>query len=195
MIVMGVVAGAIVWAFLFVMDLLIGLIWGRLPAYFDFVFLPLVICVIGGFVIGIYQKVFGTYPESLDTVLAKVKKDGRYEYKNIMVYSTAALLPLIFGASVGPEAGLTGTIAGICTWVGDRMKRFGTDFKHMTEIGVAAALSSVFTAPLFGFAAPLFGKTSAGRKRGDEQAIKGMAGEETEEEISLTLPKTWKIVV
>ena len=213
MVVMGAVAGAIVWVFLFIMDFMIGLVWVRLPASLNFVFLPLVICIIGGVIIGAYQKVFGAYPESLDTVLAKVKKEGRYDYSNFAVYSVAALLPLIFGGSVGPEAGLTGTIAGICSWIGDRMKRFGADFKHMTEIGVAAALSSVFTAPLFGVAAPLFGRTTAARKDREEpsraQPPKSLSSEEStahtesssglqatpSQDSGLELAKPWKMAV
>lgn len=183
MIIMGAMAGAVVWLFLFIMDLSLGLIWETLPQYFDFMLFPLVVCIIGGLIIGLHHKYLGDYPESLDTVLEKVKKDNRYEYKNIGSYSVAALLPLIFGGSIGPEAGLTGTIAGLCTWVGDRMKRFGSDFRNMTEIGVSAALSAIFTAPLFGFAAPILGRTSGDRG----------SGAETEE--TFTLPKNWKIVV
>lgn len=185
MVAMGALAGAVVWAFLFIMELGLDLIWGTLPEVLDFSLLPLAVCGIGGIAIGVHHKFLGDYPESLDTVLAKVKKDNRYEYKNIVSYSTAALLPLIFGASVGPEAGLTGVIAGLCTWVGDRMKRFGSDFKNMTQIGIAAALSAIFTAPLFGFAAPIFGTTSGKRDVFTEN--------ETEE--SFVLPKSWKVIV
>ncbi len=92
--------------------------------------------------------------------------------------SIAALLPLFFGGSIGPEAGLTGAVAGICTWVGDRMKRFGADFQQLTSVGTMAAVSAIFTAPLFGFAAPLYEENGKGR---DEHTI--------------TLPKSSKIVV
>lgn len=185
MIAMGSIAGAIVWCFLFVMELSISFIWEFLPSHFDFAVLPLLICLVGGIIIGFYHKYFGDYPEDLDTVLGKVKETNRYEYNNIAVYSLGALLPLIFGASVGPEAGLTGTIAGICTWVGDRMKRFGSDFRNMTQVGVSAALSAIFTAPLFGFAAPIFGSTS-----GLSSSVDGETDETT-----FTLPKRWKILV
>ena len=57
------------------------------------------------------------------------------------------------------------------------MKRFGSDFKQLTSVGTMAALSAIFTAPLFGFAAPLYG----GEPEGSEQTI--------------TLPKTSKLVV
>ena len=89
--------------------------------------------------------------------MAKVKQNGRYEYDNLGQISVAALLPMIFGGSIGPEAGLTGAIAGVCTWVGDRMKRFGKQFRELTSIGMMAALSAIFTAPLFGVAGGMYG--------------------------------------
>ena len=77
---------------------------------------------------------------------------------------------------MGPEAGLTGVIAGLCTWVGDRMKRFGSDFRDLTCAGVQAALSAVFTAPLYGFAAPFAGSASDIPQGGE-----------------IVAPKRWKI--
>ena len=178
MIVTGAIAGAFVWLLLFVMNLGITFIWNKLPAHFGPLF-PIVACLVGGLVIGLFAKRFGSYPEDLNEVMAKVKRDGRYDYDKLGVMSVAALLPLFFGGSVGPEAGLTGAVAGISTWVGDRMKRFGADFQQLTSVGTMAALSAIFTAPLFGFAAPFYDD-------GDEAA-----GSQT----TITLPKSSKIVV
>lgn len=178
-IVTGALAGAFVWLFFFLMNKGLGFIWITLPAQFNFAFFPLVVCAVGGVIIGLYEKRFGPYPEELNVVMAKVKEDGRYDYNDIGVSSVAALLPLIFGGSIGPEAGLTGAIAGLCTWVGDRMKRFGAEFKQLTSVGTMAALSAIFTAPLFGFAAPLYGSCEQNSTGEDE----------------LVLPKTSKIVV
>ncbi|RDB60484.1 chloride channel protein [Gordonibacter sp. 28C] len=175
-IVTGAVAGAFVWALLFVMNLGITFIWSNLGSHFG-IYFPLAACLMGGLVIGLFAKRFGPYPEDLNAVMAKVKRDGRYDYDKLGPMSAAALLPLFFGGSVGPEAGLTGAIAGICTWVGDRMKRFGADFQQLTEVGTMAALSAIFTAPLFGFAAPLYGD-----------------GDDGTDDATITLPKNGKIV-
>ena len=169
----GALAGAFVWAFFFLMDAGLGFLWddGRLalagwleqvaPALargpFGVALFPFLVCVTGGLVIGLYEKKVGVATESLNAVMAKVKRSGRYEYDNLGKLSIAALLPLLFGGSVGPEAGLTGVIAGLCTWVGDRLRRFGGDFRAMTMLGCQAALTALFTAPLYGFAAPLSG--------------------------------------
>lgn len=145
---------------------------------FGFVPFPLIVCVLGGLLIGLYAKHTGIEPEDLNVVMAKVKKTGRYDYRHIGKLSLAALLPLLFGGSVGPEAGLTGVIAGLCTWVGDRMRRFGSDFRTLTIAGTQAALTAVFTAPFYGFVAPLSGTAD------------GSGGEE-----GITLPKAQKAVV
>ncbi len=57
----------------------------------------------------------GTKTDDLNQVMAKVKQDGRYPYDNLGKLLLAALLPLLFGGSIGPEAGLTGVIAGLST--------------------------------------------------------------------------------
>lgn len=136
----GSLAGAFVWLFFFLMDVGISFLWQTLPGWigsvtaeplpvlsqgpFGFVPFPLIVCVLGGLVIGLYAKHTGVEPEDLNSVMAKVKQDGRYDYSHIGKLSLAALLPLLFGGSIGPEAGLTGVIAGLCTWVGDRMRKF-----------------------------------------------------------------------
>ena len=189
----GALAGAFVWAFFFLMDAGLGFLWndgrealsgwleGVAPALargpFGVALFPFIICLAGGLVIGLYEKKTGVRTEELNDVMAKVKRDGRYEYDNLGKLSIAALLPLLFGGSVGPEAGLTGVIAGLCTWVGDRMRRFGSDFRAMTMLGCQAALTALFTAPLYGFAAPLSGSAD------------GAAGED------IVLPKAQKAFV
>lgn len=124
----------------------------------------------------------GIKTDDLNQVMAKVKQVGRYPYDNLGKLSLAALLPLLFGGSIGPEAGLTGVIAGLCSWVGDRMRRFGVEFRQLTLLGTQAALTALFTAPVFGFVAPL-----AGSADGDEDPAF--------DEITIKLPKAQKTVV
>lgn len=171
----GAVAGAFVWAFFRIMNAGLSFLWDTLPTLveplvaqalpgmekgaFDFLPFPLIVCLVGGLVIGLYEKHVGYVPEELPLVLGAVKKEGRYPYDHLGKRSVAALLPLLFGGSVGPEAGLTGIIAGLCTWVGDRTRALGSDIRLMTISGTQAALTAIFAAPLYGFAAPLPSET------------------------------------
>ena len=145
----GAIAGAFIWLLLFIMNLGISAVWDRVPIYLG-EFYPVIVCLIGGVVLGLFAKRFGDYPDTLPQVIAKVRENGRYEYHDLGAMSVGAILPLVFGGSVGPEAGLTGVIAAVCTWVGDRMRRLGKDIRDLTEVGVYAALSAIFAAPLFG---------------------------------------------
>ena len=154
-IIIGAVTGLIVWIFLKVMNIGINFLWNTLPNIVDIPFYTIIVCTIGGLIIGIWKKINGDYPENLEEVMEKVKKDGRYSYDKLGVVSISAMLPLIFGGSIGPEAGLSGVIAGLCTWVGDKLKYFFKEMKELTQIGVSATLSTIFNSPMFGFVAPI----------------------------------------
>ena len=108
--IIGAVAGGLVWALLKIMAVGMNLIWEWIPEHFLLPYYTIVVCVIGAFLIGIFRKVYGDYPEEMETVMAKVKTEKHYDYKNMLVMMIAAVLPLLIGSSVGPEAGLTGII-------------------------------------------------------------------------------------
>ncbi len=185
----GAFAGAFCWAFFFLMNLGIDLLWNQAPAFLGGIgcpalFYPLVFCTLGGLAIGLFQKRVGPYPDDMNTVLAEVKKSGRYEYKHIKAMFLGALMPLMFGGSIGPEAGLTGVIAGLCTWVGDRLRFVGSEMRELANAGTAAIISAIFAAPLFGLAAPLFGYA-------DESEGKAGTGDTPRVEV----PRPLKIVV
>ena len=158
----GAFAGAFAWAFFFLMNAGIHLLWDALPAALGSVGLPAVLypllfCLVGGVAVGLFQKRFGPCPDDMNTVMAAVKKTGRYEYDRIGISFTGAILPLLFGGSLGPEAGITGVIAGLCTWVGDRLRFVGHEMRELSTASTAAVLSAIFAAPLFGLFAPLAG--------------------------------------
>ena len=176
--VIGALAGAFVWLFFFLLNHGIQFFWHDLPARIGAWWWPLAFCLLGGVVIGLFQRKFGAYPEELNQVMEQVKATGRYEYDHIGAAAGGALLPLLFGGSVGPEAGLTGVIAGLCTWVGDRLRFLGAEFHRLASVGTAAVITAVFNAPLFGLAAPLLGSC-----------------DEVKPETKLEVPRTTKIIV
>lgn len=146
----GAVAGALVWVILKVMSLGMELIWTWIPGKISMPYYTLIVCTAGGVIIGVFRKIFGDYPEELETVMGKVKKEKRYDYSHMLVMIIAALLPLLIGSSVGPEAGLTGIIVGLCYWAGDNLKFAKQNTREYSQVGVAVSLSVLFHAPLFG---------------------------------------------
>lgn len=151
----GSVIAAIVWSFLRIMDLGIELLWSYIPDNFNFKFYPLAVCTVGGLIIGIFQKLTKAVPDELDSVIKKVKKDKFYPYDKVLLLCVSALLPLLFGGSVGPEAGLTGVIVGLCYWAGSNMKTAKSRIPDLLQIGISATLGTVFYAPLFGLIVPV----------------------------------------
>ena len=146
----GAVAGALVWILLKIMAVGTEFLWKWLPGKTTVPYYTILICVAGAAIIGIFRKIFGDYPEDLETVMGKVRTEKRYEYKNMLVMMVAALLPLLIGSSVGPEAGLTGIIVGLCYWAGDNLKFAKQNTRNYSQIGAAVSISVLFHAPLFG---------------------------------------------
>lgn len=187
-VVFGAFVGAFAWAFFFLMNSGIHLLWEVVPAQLaalglPAVFYPVAFCVLGGVCIGLFAAKAGPYPQDMNTVMAHVKATGRYEYDHLGASFFGALLPLLFGGSIGPEAGLTGVIAGLCTWVGDRLRFVGAEMRQLAESSTAAVISAIFATPLFGLAVPVLG--AADDSEGTLPASK----------ISLEVPKPMKVAV
>lgn len=148
---LGAFAGAILWCFLKLVEVGTDLIWEALPNLIgEISYYPIVICTIGGLIIGIFRKIVGDYPDSMMQVMGIVKTTGTYDYSKIIILIVAALLPLIFGASVGPEAGMVGVIVALGCWVTENVKYAGKNAKLYSKVGMAVSLSVLFHSPLFG---------------------------------------------
>ncbi len=143
-------AGIVIWTFLKIMSLGMHFLWEYVPEHWNLPCYTLIVCGIGGLIIGLVRKRFGDYPEELMTVFGKVKKDKFYEYRNMPVLLVSALLPLIFGSSVGPEAGMTGIIVALCYWAGENLKFARENSRAYSRIGIAVTLGVLFHSPLFG---------------------------------------------
>ena len=60
----GVIAG-IIWSFLKLLNIGIEFIWEWGKDSVNFPFYTIAVCLLGGLIIGLYQKKFGAYPEEL----------------------------------------------------------------------------------------------------------------------------------
>ena len=151
--IIGAVAGGVIWAFLKIMSLGIHFLWEWLPANYSIPCYTLLVCTVGGVLIGCFRRRFGDYPEELDAVMAKVKAEKTFDYSNMLVLLLSALFPLLLGSSIGPEAGLTGVIVGLCYWIGDNLSFARQNAKEYSQVGVAVTLGVLFRSPLFGVVA------------------------------------------
>ena len=150
---LGAAVGVVLWLFLRAVSLGTSLIWEALPSRLGGRWVTVPLCAAGGCLVGLLHRRFGDYPEELDTVMGKVKREKHYDYHPMLVMLLCALLPLVFGASVGPEAGLTGIIAGLCYWIGDNVTFARQNAALYSELGEAVTLGQIFHMPLFGILA------------------------------------------
>ncbi len=151
--ILGAVAGTVLWLFLQAVSLGTSLIWDAMPSYAGGQWVAVPVCAVGGCTIGLLHRRYGDYPDELDVVLGKIRREKHYEYRHFLPMLACALLPLMLGASVGPEAGLTGIIAALCYWIGDNMSFARKNAAMFTELGEAATLGQLFHMPLFGILA------------------------------------------
>lgn len=150
---MGFVIGVAVLLAMRLSGWLTELIWGgylhegvRLAGY------PLAVCTVGGLCIGLWTRFSGDRVRSLHDVMAEFRSTGSYHVhpaKGVVSF----LLPLVFGGSIGFEAGIAGLITSACCWIRDRLKAAGLRVGEVTQASVAASLSAIFGAPFAGIVA------------------------------------------
>lgn len=152
---LGAIIGTIVYGFMKLVNMGIDIVWKKIPNIIQVPFYTIIICTIGGIIVGIWKKFAGDYPEDMEHVIEKTKQEGKYPYDKIGIVCVSSYLPLIFGASIGPESGLIGIIVGLCSWLTDKFKHLFKEMKELTRIGISATLGTIFNNPMFGFTLPI----------------------------------------
>ncbi|PWF99724.1 chloride channel protein [Levilactobacillus bambusae] len=126
------------------------LLWETMPSWLGHPTIwPLIIGMGGGLVVGLLQKFVGPYPKNIKETMQLTKQASFYQgqiWRNLL----NAIVILIFGAGVGPEAALVAIGVGMSGWLSDRLKYSETDSDYWANTSMSTALALVFTNPFFG---------------------------------------------
>lgn len=156
---LGALAGIVTILFIRCFEAIQHVLWDKLPATLGlgnrYPFYTLLICTIGGLLVGLCIKYLGSYPKSIEESLEDFKKTKHFDYKHVPHAFVTSMVSLGFGAALGPEAALTTIIGGISTWINKRIKQSVSNIDELQYASVAGVLGALFGSPIGAAALPL----------------------------------------
>ncbi|MHC9531962.1 chloride channel protein [Dellaglioa sp. L3N] len=168
---LGLFVGIVASLFLVILNMFVHFIWVTIPGNLEWSYYPLAVGLIGGLLVGLFQKHLGDYPKTMHQTLREFKETGSVQYKkrvgkNIL----SAWIVLAFGASLGPEAALSSILGGLISWVGDKMKLTLKRREEFLNLGIGTMMATIFHAPLLGIGEAIEEDASAKKATGENWA-------------------------
>ena len=122
-VVLGLLSALITFVFIGLVHQSTGLIWDQaaLTLGMDPRLFTVLVCTLGGLVVGLLVKYFGDHSGIFAEVMNEFGKTGRFDYRNAPGIVITAFVSLIAGASLGPEAPLADACGGMGTLMSDRL--------------------------------------------------------------------------
>jgi len=159
-ILLGLISALVTFTFMFFVSRGTALVWEQaaLALGLDPRFFTLLVCTLGGLLVGLLVKVFGDHNAIFAELMLEFGRTGRFNYRNAPGIVVTAFVSLVSGASLGPEAPLADACGGIGTLISDRLKMDEEETRAMGFSGVSGMLASFITSP---FSGALLGLESA----------------------------------
>jgi H+/Cl- antiporter ClcA len=149
---MGIISASFTFLFMIVVNRGMSLVWQQVAAAIglDPRLFTLLICTAGGLLVGLLVKLFGDHNAIFSEIMLEFGKTGRFDYRNAPGIVITALVSLISGGSLGPEAPLADACGGIGTWLSDRFKLKENENRAMGYSGFSGMLAAFITSPFSG---------------------------------------------
>lgn len=152
--ILGFVSAVVTFVFITISNQLTALVWDSAASIlgletYAWLF-TLLVCTLGGLLVGLLVKIFGDHEAIFFMILQEFGKTGRFNYRNVPGILITALVSLVAGGSMGPEAPLADACGGIGTWVSDRLKLDDGETRVMGFGGLSGMLAAFITNPFGG---------------------------------------------
>ena len=151
-VILGAVSAVITFLFITLVHLLTGFVWEeiQLNLGLDARVFTLLICILGGLLVGLLVKLFGDHNAIFSELIQEFGKTGRFDYRHSPGIVITALISLISGASLGPEAPLADACGGLGTLAADKLKMTEQETRTMGYGGMSSMLAAFITNPFGG---------------------------------------------
>ena len=159
-VVLGLLSALVTFAFMALVHVGTGAIWEQAAQALgmDTRLFTVLICSIGGLLVGLLVKLFGDHNAIFAELMQEFGKTGRFNYRHAPGIVITALVSLIAGASLGPEAPLADACGGMGTLMADKLKLDERETRSLGFSGVSSMLAAFITSP---FAGAMLGLESA----------------------------------
>ncbi len=157
---LGLISAVMTFVFMVVVNVGQTLIWDQAAQALGIsheVF-TLVICSLGGLLVGVLVKTFGDHSGIFAEMMAEFGKTGRFNYHHAPGIVITALVSLIAGGSLGPEAPMADACGSLGTWLSDRLQLTDRETRSLGFSGISGMLAAFITSP---FGGALLGLESA----------------------------------
>ncbi|WP_245791279.1 chloride channel protein [Enterococcus silesiacus] len=136
-VVLSSIIGVISFIFLRVEGIGSELLWNLVSPDHQFrVLYILGITLIGGVLLGFSRAKWGNLPHTVHDSVTELKQTKTLDYSSVFRSLLIALIVLIFGAGVGPEAGLLSAVIYLSVWQADKLRYYYFNYSELKGLSV-----------------------------------------------------------
>ena len=149
---LGIVSALVTFVFMLLVNQGIALVWEQamLASGLNAGLFTILVCTLGGLLVGLLVKFFGDHNAIFAELMQEFGRTGRFNYRNAPGIVVTALVSLVSGAALGPEAPLADACGGIGTWTGEKLKLNDQEIRTLGYGGLSGMLASFITNPFAG---------------------------------------------
>jgi hypothetical protein len=172
----GLVIDAATAGFFWLITQMIDAIWIDLPDALDITsrWYALVVCSVGGLLVGLGQKYLGNHPALLNELMSNEEGAGGFDARILPQALFMLLVSLAFGGAVGPELSLVFVTGTVGLAMAARLRN-AEMVAAARDVSIAAVFGAMFASPLGGTAVAVEDLNAERLTKGERVAVAAIA--------------------